>query len=51
MADRSAFECRMRLADAAGLVKDVFLDTKIPYLRLCERRGAPKDEKQWTGVP
>ena len=32
----------MRLAEAAGLAKeDVFLDTEIPYVRLCERRWRP----------
>ena len=32
----------MRLAEAAGLAKeDVFLDTEIPYLRLCERPWRP----------
>ena len=32
----------MRLAEAAGLVKeDVFLDTEIPYVRLCERPWRP----------
>ena len=32
----------MRLAEAAGLAKeDVFLDTEIPYVRLCERPWRP----------
>ena len=32
----------MRLAEAAGLSKeDVFLDTEIPYVRLCERPWRP----------
>ena len=32
----------MRLAEAAGLAKeDVFLDTEIPYVRLCERSWRP----------
>ena len=32
----------MRLAEAAGLAKeDVFLDTEIPYVRLCERAWRP----------
>jgi site-specific recombinase XerD len=32
----------MRLAEAAGLAKrDVFLDTEMPYIRLCERPWRP----------
>ena len=32
----------MRLSEAAGLAKaDVFLDTEIPYVRLCERPWRP----------
>ena len=32
----------MRLAEAAGLAKrDVFLNTEIPYVRLCERLWRP----------
>ena len=32
----------MRLAEAAGLAKeDLFLDTEIPYVRLCERPWRP----------
>ena len=32
----------MRLAEAAGLAKeDVFLDTEIPHVRLCERPWRP----------
>ena len=32
----------MRLAEAASLAKkDVFLDTEIPYVRLCERPWRP----------
>ncbi len=36
------FDTGMRLAEAAGLAKeDVFLDTEIPYVRLCERPWRP----------
>ena len=36
----------LRLAEAAGLAKsDVFLDTEIPYVRLCERPWRPLKTK------
>ena len=36
----------MRLAEAAGLAKeDVFLDTEIPYVKLCERPWRPLKTK------
>ena len=36
----------MRLAEASGLAKeDVFLDTEIPYVRLCERPWRPLKTK------
>ena len=36
----------MRLAEAAGLAKrDVFLDTEMPYIRLCERPWRPLKTK------
>ena len=35
-------DTEMRLAEAAGSAKeDVFLDTEIPYVRLCERPWRP----------
>ena len=43
----------MRLAEAAGLAKeDVFLDTEIPYVRLCERPWRPlKTRSSERNVP
>ena len=43
----------MHLAEAAGLAKeDVFLDTEIPYLRLCERPWRPlKTRSSELGLP